>query len=213
MLIANNLSHSFEGRELFSSLSLEIKPHSTTAIIGVSGSGKSTLLHILSTFLRPQNGSVSYNNIDLYSLSDKAILEIRRSEFAIIFQNHYLFRGFTAMDNLIVSKLLSNQEIDNDMIEKFKIDDILNMNIGKLSGGQQQRISIARAMTKKPKIIFADEPTGNLDKETANDVMNVIFEYIHKNSAALFLVTHDYNLANRCNNRYKLENCEFVKWN
>jgi putative ABC transport system ATP-binding protein len=213
LLIANNLSHSFEGRELFSSLSLEIKPSSTTAIIGVSGSGKSTLLHILSTFLMPRGGTVLYNNIDLYSLSDKDILEIRRSDFAIIFQNHYLFRGFSAMDNLIVSKLLSNQNIDEDMIEKFKINDILNLSIGKLSGGQQQRVSIARAMTKRPKIIFADEPTGNLDKDTAKDVMNVIFEYVYQNNASLFIVTHDYNLANMCDLSYRLENCEFVKWN
>jgi putative ABC transport system ATP-binding protein len=101
--------------------------------------------------------------------------------------------------------LLSNQDIDYKLLEKFKIDKVLNQQIGELSGGEQQRLSIARVLTKKPKIIFADEPTGNLDKSTSNDVMDEIFRYIDENNAGLLLVTHDLDLASKCDKIYELQ--------
>ena len=96
-------------------------------------------------------------------------------------------------------------------LEKVDMKEFASARIGELSGGQQQRVSIARVLTKKPKIIFADEPTGNLDKQTANEVMQVLFDYINENNAALVLVTHDNDLAAKCDNSYKLENKELVQ--
>jgi len=205
LLQANNISHKFDYK-LFNNITLSLKKKESIAIIGMSGSGKSTFLNILSSLLNPFSGEVIYNNKNLYSLTQKKLLNIRRKDFGIIFQAHYLFRGFTASENLDIATLLSGEEVSEKLLKDLKIDYVLNQGVGELSGGQQQRLSIARIMTKKPKIIFADEPTGNLDKETANIVMDTLFNYIKSNDAGLILVTHELELANKCDKVYKLEN-------
>ena len=203
LLSTQNLSHEFD-YPLFDNINLALHEQQSIAIIGTSGSGKSTLLNILSSLLKPNNGTVSFNNKDLYSLKQKELLNIRREDFGIIFQAHYLFRGFTAQENLDIATLLSSNEIDEELLKKLKIDSVINQGVGELSGGQQQRLSIARVITKLPKIIFADEPTGNLDKDTATEVMDVLFEYIEQNRAGMILVTHENELAMRCDKVYKL---------
>ena len=185
LLQANNISHKFD-YELFNNITLSLKKKESIAIIGMSGSGKSTFLNILSSLLTPFSGEVIYDNENLYSLKQKKLLNIRREDFGIIFQAHYLFRGFTASENLDIATLLSGEEVSAKLLQDLKIEHVLNQGVGELSGGQQQRLSIARIMTKKPKIIFADEPTGNLDKETANIVMDTLFNYIKP--ASLFLI-------------------------
>ena len=178
----------------------------TIAIIGVSGSGKSTLLNIFSTLLIPNKGEVYYNNKNIFNLSKNELLKMRRDDFGIIFQTHYLFRGFNANENLEISQLLSGNEIDKDLIESLNISHVMKQGIGELSGGQQQRLSCARVLIKKPKIIFADEPTGNLDTQTANEVMDVLFDYVKKNDAGLIMVTHEHDIADKCDKVYKLNN-------
>jgi putative ABC transport system ATP-binding protein len=205
LLQANNISHKFD-YELFNNITLSLKKKESIAIIGMSGSGKSTFLNILSSLLTPFSGEVIYDNKNLYSLKQKKLLNIRREDFGIIFQAHYLFRGFTASENLDIATLLSGEEVSEELLKDLNIDHVLNQGVGELSGGQQQRLSIARIMTKKPKIIFADEPTGNLDKETASIVMDTLFNYIKNNDAGLILVTHEHELANKCDKVYKLEN-------
>ncbi len=204
MLIASKLSHSFD-YPLFDDLSFELSASRSTAIIGVSGSGKSTLLHILSSFLNPISGEVRYGDKSLYSLDQNELLSVRRNDFGIIFQSHYLFRGFSGFENLKVANLLSRESLDDEIINRFGIADVLHQQSSTLSGGQQQRLSIARVLSKKPKVIFADEPTGNLDKETACDVMDSIFEYIYSREASMLCVTHDSELAMRCDSVYKLQ--------
>lgn len=210
MLKALNLTHKFD-YTLFNDINLDIKPATTTAIMGVSGSGKSTILHILSTLLPPYSGEVIYNNKSLYQLSNIELLKIRRYDFGIIFQAHYLFKGFNGFENIELATILSGQKIDPKLLEALKIDKVVNQKIGELSGGQQQRVSIARVLAKKPKIIFADEPTGNLDQATAKEVMGVIFDYVRNNKAALVLVTHDDDLAKLCDDRYQLANYTLTK--
>ena len=205
MIKAYNLSHSFD-YELFNNISLSVKPKEKVSIIGVSGSGKSTLLHILSTFLKPNAGEVYLFNKNIYSLKEKELIEIRKNKIGIIFQFHYLFNGFSAYDNLKVASLLAKTNIDENLLKRLKIDNVINQNIQTLSGGQQQRVSIARVLTKKPKIIFADEPTGNLDRATAFEVIDILNEYCNKNNASLVMVTHDEKLAYKCDTIYKLEN-------
>lgn len=204
-LEANGISHSFD-YPLFENVSLNIQPKESVAIIGSSGSGKSTLLHILSTLLEPNSGEVSLLGKNIYSNNQKQNLEIRREEIGIIFQAHYLFRGFNAYENIEIASILSNEEISNDLLEKLNIAHVMTQQVGELSGGQQQRVSIARVLTKKPKIIFADEPTGNLDKQTAHEVMDIIFEYINQNDASLIIVTHDEELASKCDFQFELKN-------
>ena len=204
LITCKNISQSFD-YELFNNINIEIFKQQSISIIGTSGSGKSTFLNILSSLLKPMEGQIVFNNKDLYSLSQKKLLEVRRNDFGIIFQAHYLFRGFTALENLSIAHLLSDEEIDMELLKELNIDHIINQGVGELSGGQQQRLSIARVLTKKPKIIFADEPTGNLDKDTAKIVMDTLFKYIKNNNAALVLVTHENDLAFSCDKVYKLE--------
>lgn len=205
MLKALNLSHKFDYL-LFNDINLDIRPATTTAIMGVSGSGKSTILHILSTLLSPTDGEVIYNDKSLYKLSSDELLKIRRYDFGIIFQAHYLFKGFNGFENIELATILSGQKIDLNLLKALKIDKVINQKIGELSGGQQQRVSIARVLAKNPKIIFADEPTGNLDQTTAKEVMSVIFDYVKTNNAALVLVTHDKDIAKLCDIKYQLSN-------
>ncbi|CAM3411422.1 ABC transporter ATP-binding protein [Arcobacter aquimarinus] len=204
LLQANNLSHKFD-YELFRDINLSLYKKESIAIIGTSGSGKSTFLNILSSLLKPTSGNVVFKSKDMYSIKQNELLRIRRDDFGIIFQAHYLFRGFSAIENLEIATLLSGEKIDEKLLKALNIDYVINQGVGELSGGQQQRLSIARVLTKKPKIIFADEPTGNLDKDTANIVMNTLFNYIENNNAGLILVTHENELAMKCNKVYKLE--------
>ena len=203
LLSAKNLSHTFEYK-LFDDVSLELDERDSIAIIGASGSGKSTLLHILSTLLVADEGSVTLLGEDVSTLKKNRLAQIKRDSLGLVFQSHYLFKGFSAYENLEVSALLSNQEIEEKLLEDLGIKECIEQKVTELSGGQQQRISIARVLTKKPRIIFADEPTGNLDKKTAHEVMNLFFEYVELNAAGIVLVTHDEDLAFMCNRVYRL---------
>ncbi|WP_041956552.1 ABC transporter ATP-binding protein [Sulfurospirillum arsenophilum] len=197
LLHAHNISHAFDYL-LFENVNFELAPKESMAILGVSGSGKSTLLHICSTLLQPNHGEVILCDHNIYNDNDDARLKLRRYDVGIIFQSHYLFKGFFANENVELASFISDKQIDNGILERLGIADFMNYRVGDLSGGQQQRVSIARVLAKKPKIIFADEPTGNLDDKTAQEVMNVLFEYIEKENAALLLVTHNHQLAKQC---------------
>ncbi len=204
MLVAQNISFNYE-QPILKNVSLELKAGDTLAIMGVSGSGKSTLLHILSSFLRPKDGQVRILGEDIYQLPHEKLLALRRNEIGIIFQSHYLFAGFSAQENLEVAALLSGENIDSELLSLFGILDVMSQSIGTLSGGQQQRLSIARILTKKPKIIFADEPTGNLDRESAFGVMQLLFDYVKLTQSLLIFATHDPILAKKALYAYKLE--------
>jgi len=204
LLLAENISHNFD-YPLFENINLELNEQESIAIIGPSGSGKSTLLNIFSSLLIPNKGEVYYNSRNIFKLKKNDLLKIRREDFGIVFQAHYLFRGFSAKENLHISELLSGNLMDEDLLKDLKIDHVINQGIGSLSGGQQQRLSIARVLTKKPKVIFADEPTGNLDHKTALDVMDSLFDYIKQNNAGLILVTHEDELAFKCDRVFKLD--------
>lgn len=205
LLKATDIAHTFD-YPLFSDIDFTLHEQESIAIVGRSGSGKSTLLHIFSSFIEPNSGKVELLDRDLYSLKESKVEDIRRNDLGIIFQAHYLFKGMKAIENLEIATLLSAQTIDDELLERLEIKETMEQKIGELSGGQQQRISIARVLSKKPTIIFADEPTGNLDKETANLVMQVLLEYIKENNAAMVLVTHDESMAKLCNRSYRLEN-------
>lgn len=214
MLYTSTLSHSYDNETpLFEGLNISLNPSESIAILGVSGSGKSTLLHILSSFLKPLSGEVFYNNQSLYSLSSDEILKIRRYEFGMIFQNHYLFRGFTGADNLYVSHQLAGTQPELSLYEELGISHLLEYNSAVLSGGQQQRLSVARVLAKRPRIIFADEPTGNLDHNTAHLVMNILHNYINDSQASMVVVTHDEKIARRCTYAFRLEMGQLHLWN
>ena len=210
LLSAKNLSHTFEC-ELFSDVSLELNSHESIAIVGLSGSGKSTLLHILSTLLKPDQGTVRILDEDVYQLKNSQLAKLKRDKLGLVFQSHYLFKGFSAYENLEVAQILSQQTINETLLSRLNIHDCIHQKVTELSGGQQQRVSIARVLTKKPTLIFADEPTGNLDTKTAHEVMQLFFEYIQERDAGMLLVTHDEQLAHLCNKVYKLEDKTLIQ--
>ena len=212
LLNAKNLSHTFD-YELFRDVSLELNEGQSIAIIGISGSGKSTLLHILSTLLKPNAGTVWLFGEDVSSMSNKRLSDIKRDELGLVFQSHYLFKGFSSLENLEVAAILSKQSVDEKLLERLNIEKTIHQKVTELSGGQQQRVSIARVLTKQPRILFVDEHTGNLDKITANEVMDIFFEYLKKHQAGMILVTHDEDLAHKCDVVYKLIDKELIKVN
>lgn len=207
LLSATNIAHSFD-YELFSNIDFSLQEQQSIAIVGRSGSGKSTLMHIFSSFIKPNEGKVTLLDTNIYQLNEQSIEALRRNDLGIIFQAHYLFKGMTALMNVEIATLLSNQTIDNTLLEQLEIKELMHQKIGELSGGQQQRVSIARVLSKKPKVIFADEPTGNLDKETAKLVMDVLLDYIKREDAGLILVTHDEEMAKLCDQSFRLEQQE-----
>jgi len=209
LLQAREISHQYD-YPLFHDINLTVHAGQSIAIIGVSGSGKSTLLHILSTLLEPDHGDVILLDKALSSLQNRDLVMMRRKELGMIFQSHYLFKGFSAYENLEVAALLSQEKIDDALIKRLNIEKVIQQKVTELSGGQQQRVSIARVLTKKPRLIFADEPTGNLDHETALDVMSLFDEYVKNSDAGMVLVTHDEALAFRCDQVYRLENEQLV---
>lgn len=210
LLKATNIAHTFE-YPLFDDINLSLNAHESMAIIGASGSGKSTLLHILSSLLSPKSGQVELFGKDIYRLTKQELVDMRRDEIGMVFQSHYLFRGFSAYENLEVAAQLSNNEVNEDHLISLGIKDVIHQKVTELSGGQQQRVSIARVLTKNPRLIFADEPTGNLDSETALDVMNLFSNYIRNEEAAMVLVTHEKSLAMRCDHVYKLVDMKLQK--
>ncbi|ANV97692.1 ABC transporter ATP-binding protein [Helicobacter enhydrae] len=209
LLSARNLTHSFDSL-LYEGVCLDCNAKESIAILGVSGSGKSTILNHLSTLLPPQLGEVDLlHHKNIYTLKQEELLSIRRLEVGIIFQAHYLFRGFSAKENLEIAKILSQQELDEGILERMGILHTLHQQVGQLSGGQQQRLSIARILSKKPKMIFADEPTGNLDKQTAEVVMDILLEFLERFDSGLVLATHDEFVASKCTRQFLLENKTF----
>ena len=210
LLKATSLSHRFD-YPLFENLSLELIARESIAIVGVSGSGKSTLLHILSSLLKPNSGEVELFGQNIYTLDDASLVKLRRYDLGLIYQSHYLFKGFSGRENLEVAAILAGERIDPILLKQLGIDHVIDQKVTELSGGQQQRVSIARILSKKPRLIFADEPTGNLDHATAKEVMDLFINYLNEYNAGMILVTHDEELARRCNHIYRLVDGVLVK--
>ena len=182
-------------------VTLGIEQHSFTAIIGPSGSGKSTFLHLLSGLDKPTGGKVIYQDQDLYSYRDNQLSVLRRRRFGFVFQNYNLVKELTGWENILLPVMLDGRRLDEDylnsIIDKLDIRDRLSHLPGAMSGGQQQRISIARAMANKPDILFADEPTGNLDRKSGEEVLRLLRQTAHDLGITLVLVTHDQSVADQ----------------
>ena len=181
-------------------ITLEIEPHKFTAIIGQSGSGKSTLLHCMAGLDKPTLGKVFIDDLDLYTLNDDKLSKIRRDEFGFIFQSFNLIPVINVYDKIVLPISLSGKKVDKKYIEDLVIKLGLKSQIKKfpneLSGGQQQRVAIARALANKPSVIFADEPTGNLDSKTTDEVMDILKMCVKEFNQTLVMITHNDEIAN-----------------
>jgi len=180
-------------------ISLSLEQGSFTAITGPSGSGKSTLLHILGGLDRPTSGKVRFREKDLYRLSDSQLSILRRRQFGFVFQSYNLVRELTGQENILLPLMLDKRTPDeaylNKLIDILGIRQRLDHLPSAMSGGQQQRFAIARALANKPEILFADEPTGNLDGQTGRMVMDLLRELNRELGVTLVLVTHDLGVA------------------
>ena len=180
-------------------ISLSIPQGSFTAITGPSGSGKSTLLHLLSGLDHPTAGKVFYQEKNLYDYHDNQLAVLRRRRFGFVFQSYHLVKELTAQENILLPVMLDRKKPDEAYLHRLtgllKIDDRLSHLPAAMSGGQQQRVSIARALANKPAILFADEPTGNLDGQSGREVMSLLRQVNQEFGITLVLVTHDLNVA------------------
>ncbi|WP_042274371.1 ABC transporter ATP-binding protein [[Clostridium] dakarense] len=185
-------------------INLEIQPHKFTAIIGQSGSGKSTLLHCMAGLDKPTSGKVFMDDLDLYTLNDDKLSKIRREEFGFIFQSFNLIPVINVYENIILPVSISDKKVDkeyiSDLINKLGLKSQIKKFPNELSGGQQQRVAIARALANKPSIIFADEPTGNLDSKTTKEVMDILKFCVNEYKQTLVMITHNDEIAESAEN-------------
>ncbi len=178
---------------------LTIAPGDFISIIGPSGSGKSTLLHLLSGLDHPTSGSLTYDGQEIYTLPDKELSAFRRRQMGFIFQQFNLLPVLTARENILMPLLLDKKQPDegylNQLAELLGLRERLNHLPHELSGGQQQRVAIARALIARPEVIFADEPTGNLDSKSGGEVMELLKGIRERMGKTLVIITHDNRIA------------------
>ena len=191
-----------EGESLVTALdrvSLQIMPGDFISITGPSGSGKSTLLHLLSGLDQPTSGRLTYDDKDIYSLSDRERSALRRRSIGFVFQQFHLLPVLTARENILMPLLLDKRQPDEAYLEQLSkllgIGGRLTHLPHELSGGQQQRVAIARALITQPDVIFADEPTGNLDSKSGGEVMEILGKVHEKMGKTIVIITHDSRVA------------------
>lgn len=196
-------------------VSLNIAQGSFTAVTGPSGSGKSTLLHMLGGLETPTAGSILYQDMDLRSLNDNQLSVLRRRRFGFVFQHYNLVGELTGLENILLPVMLDSRKPDEAhvkrLIEVLGIGDRVDHLPSALSGGQQQRVSIARALSNKPSILFADEPTGNLDGQAGREVLSLLQALRRELNITLVLVTHDLQIAEQAERVIRLEDGRVVQ--
>ena len=195
--------------EVIKGIDLKIHSGEKVAVVGKSGSGKTSLIMLMGGLEKPSSGEIIFDQQSISSFSEDQLADIRKQKIGIVFQSFYLIPNYTSLEN--VSLIL---EINGDknakqqaeeLLVQFGLKDRLNHFPTQLSGGEQQRVAIARSMAVKPKMILADEPTGNLDSENSDMISKLLFEYADKNQSSLVLVTHDLKFAEKCDRMIKIE--------
>ncbi len=189
-------------------VNLDIERNEFVVIEGASGSGKSTLLQLMGGLDTPTSGQVIADDKDINAMNETERSIFRRQHYGFVFQSFHLLPVLTARENIILPLLLDGAKVDESwfgqLVESLKIDDRLSHMPSQLSGGQQQRVAIARAMIARPQILFADEPTGNLDKATGQDVLNLLTQTSMDAGSTLIIITHDPDVAKRAGRRLAL---------
>jgi len=201
MIIGKNIHKKYSELEILKGVDLEIKQGEIVSIVGSSGAGKTTLLTILGTLDKPTQGEVYINNESVFTLSDKKLAAFRNQHIGFVFQFHQLLPEFTAIENICIPALIakkSKKESETrgiELLELFNLKDRINHKPSELSGGEQQRIAVARALINNPKVIFADEPSGNLDSKNAEELHQLFFKLRDSFNQTFIIVTHNTDLA------------------
>ena len=196
--------------EVIKGIDFTIHQNEKLAIVGKSGSGKTSLLMLMAGLEKPTSGIITYQDQDITSYTEDQLTEFRKKNIGIVFQSFYLIPNYTALENVALSLEINFQKDAliqaKEILVDLGLEDRLNHFPSQLSGGEQQRVAIARAMIKKPELILADEPTGNLDDENTEVITELIFNIATKYQKSLCLVTHDADLAKRCDRIMTIEN-------
>jgi putative ABC transport system ATP-binding protein len=219
VLEARNLTKTYaNGNErltVLDDVSFAIQPKDTCAIVGPSGSGKTTLLGLCAGLDRETSGSVSIDGVDLRPLDEDARTRLRNERTGFVFQSFHLLPNLTAIENVMMPQELHGrtnvQSSARELLDRVGLGDRLHHYPSQLSGGEQQRVAVARSFINRPRVLFADEPTGNLDNETAAHVIDLIFELNREHQTALILVTHDLELASRTGRVLRLKKGKLIE--
>jgi len=215
---AEHIAKSFDsdagvGRlEILKDIELSVSLGEIVAIVGSSGCGKSTLLHILGGLDRPNSGDVYWEGDSVYSLKPDKLADFRNRNVGFVFQFHHLLPEFTAIENVMMPAFIKGTDQKNaeekasSLLDRFGLGSRLTHRPSQLSGGEQQRVSMARALMNDPSIILADEPTGNLDETNTELILSMLFELRKDRDLSIVLITHEEEIANRCDSLYTLQN-------
>ncbi len=189
--------------EVFKNVSLTVRPGELVALVGPSGAGKSSLLHMAGLLEAPSAGAVNVSGIDVASLPDRERTRLRRESIGFVYQAHHLLPEFSALENVMLPQLIAGKrrgEAEQEarrLLEQLGLGARLDHRPSQLSGGEQQRVAIARALANHPRLLLADEPTGNLDPRTAADVFDALVKLVRSEGLAVLIATHNYELAAR----------------
>lgn len=201
MIIVKNLHKNYGSLEVLKGINLQIADSSVVTIVGASGAGKSTLLHLMGTLDKPEKGQVLIDQVDLYKLSDQELADYRNKNIGFVFQFHHLLPEFTAIENVALPALIAGKNKAQalahaaELLDFLKLSERLEHKPSQLSGGEQQRVAVARALMNNPKLILADEPSGNLDSENANQLHQLFFDLRNQFKQTFVIVTHNNELA------------------
>ncbi len=222
MLVASNIYKTYEDigqpLEVLRGVDLRVEDGDFLALTGPSGAGKSTLLHILGGLDRPTKGKVYLDEDDIYKIHDRKRTEMRNEKIGFVFQFYHLLQEFTALENVILPGLINQGFSDKkileakgvQLLEKVDLKERMKHKPNQLSGGEQQRVAIARALMNDPKIILCDEPTGNLDSQSGENILQLLIMLSQSNKQAVVLVTHDQRIANRANKIVHMQDGKLV---
>ncbi|MDB9938502.1 ABC transporter ATP-binding protein [Candidatus Thioglobus sp.] len=214
----NNVSLNYGSKndvvEVLKCINFSVNSEEIISIVGPSGSGKTSIIMLASGLETATEGSIKINNEEIVGLKEDKLSEVRRKNIGIVFQSFYLIPNLTAIENVLLS-LEANQKYNQDddakaLLADFGLYHRLNHLPSELSGGEQQRVAIARALINKPKIILADEPTGNLDSANSESMMDLLFNYTKKSKTSLVMVTHDNSIAEQCDRIIEIKDGQIV---
>ena len=199
MITAKNIKKKYNDQEVLRGIDLKIDKNEFVVILGASGSGKSTLLNILSGLEKSDSGEVVYDNESISDYSEKQLTKFRKDKIGFVFQQYYLLNNLTVEQNVKVGANLADNKEYVNIIKDLGLEDKLSKYPNELSGGEQQRVSIARALAKKPNVLFLDEPTGALDEATGRKILEYLLKLKDKSYFTMIMVTHNENIAELAN--------------
>ncbi len=217
MITATDITKSFGSLQVLKGISIEVGRGEVVSIVGASGAGKSTLLQILGTLSRPDGGTLTIDGNDVLAMRGNRISEFRNRKIGFVFQSHHLLPEFTALENVMIPAFIAgkgrkeSQARARELLTEVGLESRLDHKPSELSGGEAQRVAIARALVNSPAVLFADEPSGNLDSVTKQEIHRLFFEMRERHGQTVVIVTHDNSLALMCDRKFTMQDGLILK--